>query len=238
HRDADRFIARNLRGLRKIPVWLFSSGPLDDSADKRPIAPVGQVELWLERLGAQGHMTFGGRLPKDAKGFPASAMAKTRAGDWRNPERVRAWGEELALALPRARPKPAVEPEGRALSWLFGHAFAGWGLCALAMLGLLRVGHLNFEVLVAPAVFAAVAVDYFRKHGARKPLPVALCFALCSAALNAALGALLVWRGYVLLATDVVTWLPFVLIFLTVWPLGFFMSMSREARHARPALHA
>jgi menaquinone-dependent protoporphyrinogen oxidase len=237
HRDADRFIARNLRGLRKMPVWLFSSGPLDDSADKRPIPPIGQVALWLERVGAQGHMTFGGRLPKDAKGFPASAMAKTHAGDWRNPERVRAWGEELAMALPRARPRPAVEPQGHRLPWLFAHAFAAWGVCALAILGLLKAGHPNVELLVAPAVFAAAAADYFRKRGARRPLPVALFFALSGAALNAALGALLVWRGDALLATVALTWLPFVLVFVTVWPLGFFMSMSREARHARPALH-
>ena len=30
----------------------------------------------MEKVGAKGHVTFGGRLPADAKGFPASAMAK------------------------------------------------------------------------------------------------------------------------------------------------------------------
>ena len=37
------------------------------------IPPVPQVQELLERIGARGHVTFGGRLPADAKGFPASA---------------------------------------------------------------------------------------------------------------------------------------------------------------------
>jgi len=36
-------------------------------------------------------MTFGGYLSPDARGFPASAMARSRAGDWRDPGHVREW---------------------------------------------------------------------------------------------------------------------------------------------------
>jgi menaquinone-dependent protoporphyrinogen oxidase len=32
HRDARRLVARHIADLRRIPVWLFSSGPLDASA--------------------------------------------------------------------------------------------------------------------------------------------------------------------------------------------------------------
>lgn len=46
-------------------------------------------------VGARGEVTFGGFLAADAKGFPASAMAKNNAGDWRNPERIRAWVAEV-----------------------------------------------------------------------------------------------------------------------------------------------
>jgi menaquinone-dependent protoporphyrinogen oxidase len=35
HRDARRLVARHIAGLRRIPVWLFSSGPLDASAQLR-----------------------------------------------------------------------------------------------------------------------------------------------------------------------------------------------------------
>jgi menaquinone-dependent protoporphyrinogen oxidase len=91
HRDAQRFIHRNTAALQKLPVWLVSSGPLDDSAEDRDIPPTRQLRKLASRVGARGQVTFGGRLAPDAKGFPASAMAKTKAGDWRNPAHVRRW---------------------------------------------------------------------------------------------------------------------------------------------------
>jgi menaquinone-dependent protoporphyrinogen oxidase len=91
-------------------VWLFSSGPLDDSATTGEIAPIAQVQDLLQRVGARGHATFGGRLAPDAKGLPASAMAKTRAGDWRDPTRIRSWAATVAQELTR----PARDPELRA----------------------------------------------------------------------------------------------------------------------------
>lgn len=78
HRDARRFVKRHPGALRERPVWLFSSGPLDGSAIEA-IPPVPQVQELPTRIGARGHVTLGGRLPADAKGFPASAMAKTHA---------------------------------------------------------------------------------------------------------------------------------------------------------------
>jgi len=91
HRDARRFVRRNASALCEVPVWLVSSGPLDDSAEKRDIPPTAQVAKLVRRVGARGHVTFGGRLEPHAKGFPASAMAKTKAGDWRSPAHVRRW---------------------------------------------------------------------------------------------------------------------------------------------------
>ena len=88
------FVNRHSEGLRRIPVWFFSSGPLDDSADQAVIPPTRQVAVLAERVGAQDHVTFGGRLAPDAHGFPASAMAKTRSGDWRNPDRIPRLGGE------------------------------------------------------------------------------------------------------------------------------------------------
>jgi menaquinone-dependent protoporphyrinogen oxidase len=98
HRQARRFVKRHARALRERPVWLFSSGPLNGSAAEA-IPPVPQVQELLERIGARGHVTFGGRLPADAKGFPASAMARTHAGDWRDPERIRGWAAAVAMEL-------------------------------------------------------------------------------------------------------------------------------------------
>ena len=75
----------------KLPVWLVSSGPLDDSAEQHDIPPTSQVRKLAAAVGARSHVTFGGRLTPDAKGFPASAMAKKNAGDWRDQAHVRRW---------------------------------------------------------------------------------------------------------------------------------------------------
>jgi menaquinone-dependent protoporphyrinogen oxidase len=99
HRDARRFVRRHLAGLRERPVWLFSSGPLDDSAARGAILPVPGVRKLMGRCGARGHATFGGRLRADARGFPASAMAKKNSGDWRDPVQVKEWARTIATAL-------------------------------------------------------------------------------------------------------------------------------------------
>ncbi|MFN8035833.1 MAG: flavodoxin domain-containing protein [Acidimicrobiia bacterium] len=98
-RSAARFVKRHAAALRARPVWFFSSGPLDDSARDHEIPPTRQVARLMERVGARGHATFGGRLPPDAKGFPARAMAKDHAGDWRDFDQVRAWAASIAEQL-------------------------------------------------------------------------------------------------------------------------------------------
>jgi menaquinone-dependent protoporphyrinogen oxidase len=45
----------------------------------------------MERIGARGHATFGGRLENPSKGYPV--------GDWRDPEQVRHWAEQIAGEL-------------------------------------------------------------------------------------------------------------------------------------------
>lgn len=99
HKDARRFVRRHAEALRKVPVWFFSSGPLDDSAREKEVPPTGQVERLMASVEARGHSTFGGRLPTYATGFPARSMAKTRAGDWRDNEQITQWAREVAHQL-------------------------------------------------------------------------------------------------------------------------------------------
>jgi menaquinone-dependent protoporphyrinogen oxidase len=99
HRAARRFAKRATAQLRERPTYFFSSGPLDDSAVKEEIPPVKGVQALMERTGARGHVTFGGRLAPDAKGFPASAMAKKLSGDWRDRDHVRRWTQSVASQL-------------------------------------------------------------------------------------------------------------------------------------------
>ncbi len=109
HRDARRLVRRNTGFLRTVPVWLVSSGPLDNSAAETEIAPTPQVRRLMDRVGARGHVTFGGCLPLAAKGFPARAMAKTRAGDWRDPAHVRRW---VATVIDQLHHRPPEHPSG------------------------------------------------------------------------------------------------------------------------------
>jgi menaquinone-dependent protoporphyrinogen oxidase len=229
HPAAYRLVTRNVTALRHIPVWLFSSGPLDASADSGTMPPPTQVAVLMERIGAQGHAMFGGRMPADAKGFPAAAMAKKSSGDWRNPDRITGWAADIAQLLPKARPRPAVDFPARSLWRLAAHGVAGWAICAVLMAGLLQLFSTGIAVAIhavaAPLIFAAVAVSYFGARGAREPLPAALAFAAIVALLDAAIVAGLILRSFAMFESVVGTWLPFLLIFLATWATGLVMSM-------------
>jgi menaquinone-dependent protoporphyrinogen oxidase len=99
HRSARHFVRHHTKALRQRPTYFFSSGPLDDSATKREIPPVRGVRALMKRVGARGHVTFGGRLTPTATGFPARAMAKEHSGDWRDPAHVRSWAKTVASQL-------------------------------------------------------------------------------------------------------------------------------------------
>lgn len=106
HRDARLFSLRHRRALRGRPVWLFSSGPLDDSASRRDIGPVWQARIVMDRVGARGHATFGGVLEEDAEGWIAGSMSETMAGDFRDPEQIARWVTRIAAELEPLRPLP------------------------------------------------------------------------------------------------------------------------------------
>jgi menaquinone-dependent protoporphyrinogen oxidase len=164
HREARRFVARHRLALRRVPVWFFSSGPLDASADAAEIPPTAQVAALMRRTGARGHRTFGGRLAPDARGFIAHAMAKTRAGDWRNPERVRAWADELAIALPAATPGIAVEPDAGSITTFVPYVLGASLLGVAAHLALAPSGASGLEIVLVLAVAAVVAMSARRLH--------------------------------------------------------------------------
>ena len=53
----------------------------------------------MDLVAAQDHVTFGGRLESDAKGFLAGSMAKTMAGDWRDEAQIQSWTRSVAAKL-------------------------------------------------------------------------------------------------------------------------------------------
>lgn len=127
-RGARRFVARHVDELRRMPVWFFSSGPLDESASEGEIPPTELVRRWMRRVGARGHATFGGRLDPEAKGPIARALVeKGMGGDFRDMERVRAWARELHLPeVSAARSAGSVHRDRRERR--LRHALAGLAL--------------------------------------------------------------------------------------------------------------
>jgi menaquinone-dependent protoporphyrinogen oxidase len=109
HPAAQRLTRRHAEALRGRPVWLFSSGPLDTSADRGPVPVMRGAGKALTRVGAVEHVTFGGRIAPDAPSWMARRMAGSGLrGDFRNPERVRAWahgiGQQLLARQDRTAP--------------------------------------------------------------------------------------------------------------------------------------
>jgi menaquinone-dependent protoporphyrinogen oxidase len=231
-----RFVSRHIEPLRKMPVWFFSSGPLDDSAERGELPPPPQVAVLAERVGARGHVTFGGRLEPDVKGFPASAMAKKSSGDWRNPERIRAWADRLAAELPTATPGTPIEHPARSLPRLLAYGLVGGALCTALLVSLSfasRTAALAVHAVAAPGLFAALAWHYFRARGAREPLPVAGVWTAAAALLELAVlaGA---QRGLSLF-TSAALWIAFALIFLVPWGIGALLSMMPWPKPSLPA---
>ncbi|MEU9048201.1 MULTISPECIES: flavodoxin domain-containing protein [unclassified Kitasatospora] len=100
HRDALRCAHRNAEALAERPVWLFSSGPVDSSAEQHEIPPVRGAAKEMERLHAQGHVTFGGSITAGTPGRIARSLVRHgKGGDFRNPEQIHSWAHQVASEM-------------------------------------------------------------------------------------------------------------------------------------------
>ncbi|MCX5205618.1 flavodoxin domain-containing protein [Streptomyces sp. NBC_00237] len=101
-KDARRFAARHRTALAARPVWLFSSGPLDATANERDIPLVAGVRRIQARIDDRGHATFGGCLTADAEGRMARMIVDSgKGGDFRDFAATAAWAREIAADLYR-----------------------------------------------------------------------------------------------------------------------------------------
>lgn len=106
-REAGRFARRHRDALLSVPVWLFSSGPLDASAAWRDTPPPAGVRRIADRIDAVEHVTFGGRLVAGTHGLVARMiLSRGRGGDYRNRGRVDAWAREIATQVNAAEGPP------------------------------------------------------------------------------------------------------------------------------------
>ena len=82
------------------PIWIFSSGPLEDppSVDNEAV-DVAQV---VEKLSPRDHRVFAGRADREALGFAERAIlsaVKAQYGDYRNWEEISAWAAEIGKEI-------------------------------------------------------------------------------------------------------------------------------------------
>ena len=103
HPDAVAFVGRHRATLQRLPVWFFSSGPLDDSARSGALAPVPQVTTLAREIDIRGHMMFGGLLDKRPSGL-FGKFAYGAEGDFRDRRHVAEWVERLAADLKAESP--------------------------------------------------------------------------------------------------------------------------------------
>ncbi|MDX3189730.1 flavodoxin domain-containing protein [Streptomyces sp. MN03-5084-2B] len=89
--------------LRRVPVWLFSSGPVGEQ--KRPAEEPVAVEDLVRRLNARGHRLFGGKIDRRTLKFPERAVVtalRVVDADNRDWPVIRAWGREIGTSLAKA----------------------------------------------------------------------------------------------------------------------------------------
>ena len=97
---AKDLLGRHREALSRIPVWLFSSGPVGDPP--KPVEDPLDVAPMTALVGARGHRVFAGQIDKSRLGLGERAiLAAVRApeGDYRPWAEIDGWAKELAAAL-------------------------------------------------------------------------------------------------------------------------------------------
>ena len=108
-KPAAEFVARNEAVLAKSPVWLFSSGPVGDAAD-RPQPDPKDVTKLRTRIKVRNHVVFGGAFDR-ASTAHAGWLERTVGrfipeGDFRDWPEIEAWARGIARELTPGTPEP------------------------------------------------------------------------------------------------------------------------------------
>lgn len=99
-RRARDFVDTFESGLARLPVWLFSSGPVGDPP--RPLENPAEVISVAERIGSRGHRIFGGKIEDDELRISERALVTlvhAAYGDFRPWSEISDWAEAIAAEL-------------------------------------------------------------------------------------------------------------------------------------------
>jgi menaquinone-dependent protoporphyrinogen oxidase len=106
HKATTDFVDDNADVLRRMPVWLFSSGPVGDRATQS--LPIEAVDIagMAARIHARGHTVFLGALDRskiDGSDLGPFDRLVARSfipqGDWRDWAAIEAWAHAVAQEL-------------------------------------------------------------------------------------------------------------------------------------------
>ena len=99
--EARNFAERYKAQLAKVPVWLFSSGPLGTS-DPQPQDDPAMLAESLSGVKIRDHHVFVGKLDPTNLGFGERLIAKAvraPSGDFRDWQEIRTWAQGVAAEL-------------------------------------------------------------------------------------------------------------------------------------------
>jgi len=102
-KPAAQFVKRNAAVLGGRPVWLFSSGPVGDGADK-PQPDPKEVAQFEQLIRPRGHEVFGGAFDRAAANARGGRLDRAinrfiPEGDYRDWVEIERWAMSIATAL-------------------------------------------------------------------------------------------------------------------------------------------
>ncbi len=98
--DPRRFVDRHAALLSRVPVWLFSAGPLGNPP--RPAENTIDASEEVERTQAREHVVFSGVLDRQRLGFAERAVVlalQAPDGDFREWARIDEWATKIGNEL-------------------------------------------------------------------------------------------------------------------------------------------
>jgi menaquinone-dependent protoporphyrinogen oxidase len=98
-------VRRNRAAIKKLPVWLFSVGPLG-APEPQPVGEPAVVAELAERTNALGHRVFAGALDRSRLGIVEKVVAsavRAPEGDFRDWVEIRHWAQEIAREIQLGR---------------------------------------------------------------------------------------------------------------------------------------
>jgi menaquinone-dependent protoporphyrinogen oxidase len=101
-KDAQAFLDRHAEALRRLPVWVFSSGPTKD--DPVELAVSAKQRERIQAVGPRDHHLFRGAFDPKSVGLlerTALKAAKQPPGDFRDWSDVADWADSIAEATAR-----------------------------------------------------------------------------------------------------------------------------------------